>query len=328
MPTKPLALAVAALLLTLATPAAARSGEVALTYDDLPGVTLPDQPWVEAANRDLLAGLRRHRIKVTGFVNEGKLVQLDPQDKTTLLRNWLRAGMDLGNHTYSHESLNVLGAEGFIADIARGEPVTRALLAKRGRTLRWFRYPNLETGPDAATKAKVANWLTSHGYRSAPVTIDADDWEFAIPYDDALRRGEPARAKAICEEYLAHTEAVVDWSRKAAHALFGRDIAYVMLLHDSRLGADTIDALASLLKARKLHAVSLDKAMRDPAYATPDTYVGGDGIEWLERWSKTLGKDLPWDVYPDVPADIAASYDRLESDRLESHRHDPPAGGS
>jgi hypothetical protein len=33
-----------------------------------------------------------------------------------------------------------------IADIAKGEPVTRALLAERGRKLGWFRHPYLETG--------------------------------------------------------------------------------------------------------------------------------------------------------------------------------------
>jgi peptidoglycan/xylan/chitin deacetylase (PgdA/CDA1 family) len=39
--------------------------------------------------------------------------------------------MDLGNHTFSHESPNDLGAQGYIDDIAKGEPVTRELLAAR-----------------------------------------------------------------------------------------------------------------------------------------------------------------------------------------------------
>lgn len=314
MPPKPkFLLATLACLLASAVPA--QAGEVALTFDDLPGISLPSEPYVEAANRALLAGLRRHRVPAIGFVNEGKLNALDHRRETAILASWLRSGMDLGNHTYSHESLNQLGADRFIADIAQGEPVTRALLAKRGKTLRWFRYPNLETGADALTKAKVADWLTGHGYRSAPVTIDADDWEFAVPYDDAIRRGNRTHARAIRDSYLVHTAAIVDWARRGAMALFGRDIAYVMLLHDTRLNADSIDALAALLAARDLHFVTLETAMRDPAYATPDTYVGPDGIEWLERWSKALGRDLPWNDYPDVPADIASSYDALESDR-------------
>lgn len=305
----------AALALLLCSAAPAQAGEVALTFDDLPGINLPSEPYVEEANRDLLAGLRRHHVPAIGFVNEGKLDTLNRRRETAILGQWLREGMDLGNHTFSHESLNELGADKFIADIAKGEPVTRALLAKRGKALRWFRYPNLETGPDAATKTRVADWLTAHGYRSAPVTIDADDWEFAVPYDDAIRGHDRAKARAIRESYLAHSAAVVDWARRGAKALFGRDIAYVMLLHDTRLNADSIDALAGLLQARDLKFVSLDTAMRDPAYATPDPYVGPDGIEWLERWSKALGRDLHWDDYPDVPADIVASYDALESDR-------------
>lgn len=308
-------LLIAALAALISSTAPALAGEVALTFDDLPGISLPTEPYVEEANRDLLAGLRRHHVPAIGFVNEGKLDTLNRRRETAILATWVREGMDLGNHTFSHESLNELGADKFIADVAKGEPVTRALLARRGKTLRWFRYPNLETGPDAETKTKVADWLTAHGYRSAPVTIDADDWEFAVPYDDAVRHNDRRRATAIRESYLAHTAAVVDWARRGAKALFGRDIAYVMLLHDTRLNADSIDALAGLLQARDLKFVSLDTAMRDPAYATPDPYVGPDGIEWLERWSKALGRDLHWDDYPDVPADIVASYDALESDR-------------
>jgi hypothetical protein len=37
-------------------------------------------------------------------------------------------------------------------------------------------------------------WLATHGYIIAPVTIDADDWEFAQVYDDAIsRHDEPRR---------------------------------------------------------------------------------------------------------------------------------------
>ena len=52
-------------------------GTVALTFDDLPGLSiLPDQGYVDGFNADLLAGLRRHRIRATGFVVEGKLDEL------------------------------------------------------------------------------------------------------------------------------------------------------------------------------------------------------------------------------------------------------------
>ena len=82
--------------------------------------------------------------------------------------------------------------------------------------------------------------------------------------------------------------------------------------------------VARVLHDRNLQVVSLDEAMKDPAYATADTYVGTDGIEWLERWSQTLGRELPWDDYPEVPTDIVAAYDRIERDGMS--KTTAPAG--
>ncbi len=79
--------------------------------------------------------------------------------------------MDLGNHTYSHFSLTTTPVADYIADTARGDAVTRPLLAAKGRTERWFRYPYLETGPTLAVRRTFEDWLASAHYRVAPVTL-------------------------------------------------------------------------------------------------------------------------------------------------------------
>ena len=301
-------------------PAHAETGKIALTIDDLPGLTLvPDQPYVNYLNEMILRGLKRHRFPATGFVNESKLDSLDRMQQIANLQKWIDAGMDLGNHTFSHDSPNELGAAGYIADIVRGEPVTRGLLQAKGRSLRWFRHPYLETGTPAAVKREIDVWLAAHGYRIAPVTIDADDWEFAEPYDDAISRHDEARRLRIRAQYLEHTERTIAWSQTASRGLFDRPIPLVLLLHATRLNADVMDDLAAILKRRNLRVVTLDEAMRDPAYKTRDPYVGKDGIDWLERWSEELKKPLPWATWRDPPKDIEAQYDRLQSDR-----HEPP----
>jgi peptidoglycan/xylan/chitin deacetylase (PgdA/CDA1 family) len=270
---------------------------------------------VNYLNEMILRGLKRHRLPAIGFVNEGKLDEIDRTQQIANLERWLDAGMDLGNHTFSHESPDQLGAQAYIADIARGEPVTRGLLARRGRTIAWFRHPYLETGFPAAVKREIDAWLAAHGYRVAPVTIDADDWEFAEPYDDAISRHDEARRLRIQKQYLDYTERTIAWCQDASNVLFGRQIAFVILLHDTRLNADSIDALAAILKRRKLKAVTLEEAMKDPAYRLGDPYVGRDGIDWLERWSDELHKDLPWDSWQDPPAQIVQEYDRTNNDR-------------
>jgi hypothetical protein len=97
--------------------------------------------------------------------------------------------------------------------------------------------------------------------------------------------------------------------------LFGREIAQVMLLHCTRLNADSIDGIARLLHRAHLRPVSLSQAMRDPAYRRSETYVGKDGPDWLDRWAAAANKDLP-DLGDDgPPADIQADYDRVDNER-------------
>ena len=266
-------------------------------------------------NDMLLRGLKRHHLPAIGFVNESKVDAMDHAQQTANLEKWLDAGMNLGNHTYSHESPDQLGAKDYILDIAKGEPLTRTLLARRHKSLDWFRHPFLETGAPASVKREINDWLKTHGYRIAPVTIDADDWEFAEPYDDAISRHDEARRLRIRRQYLEYTERTIGWSQKASQSLFGRQIALVMLLHATRLNADCIDDLYDILKRRNLRGVTLEDAMRDPAYRTPDPYVGHDGIEWMERWSQALHRSLPWDSWQDPPHEIVEEYDRTNSDR-------------
>jgi peptidoglycan-N-acetylglucosamine deacetylase len=301
------------LFLFLGTSGALAEG-VALTFDDLPTLSLSDTlAYKRATTSELLKGLVAHHLPATGFVNEDKLEGPDRTARIALLAQWLDAGMDLGNHGYSHLSLNKTPVDAYIADVAKGEAVTRALLAARGRAPRWFRHPYLETGLTPEVRRTFEAWLAAHGYRVAPVTMENADWMFALPYDDAVLRGDAAGAARIERSYLDYTARVVPWYRKAALALLGRRPAFVFLLHASRLNADCIGALAVVLRSNGLHAVRLDAAMRDPAYSIPDTYAGPNGDEWLSRWSLTLHKDLPWGSFPEPPPDIAAENARLDT---------------
>jgi len=287
--------------------APAWAGQVAMTFDDLPvyGRFRPIAD-AEAVTADLLAGIARNHWPATGFVNEIQLDAGDRPRRVALLRRWLDAGLDLGNHSYSHASFTHTPVETYIADVARGERVTRALLAERGRSERWYRHPYLETGPTLAARRRFEAWLSLHGYRVAPVSMENSDWQFADPYDDALAHGDRRRAAYIRQAYLDFTARIVPWYRRAAIGLLGREPAFVFLLHASRLNADSIDAIAAILKAQRLRPVSLDQAMRDRAYRIPDSYAGPDGDEWLTRWSMTMKRSLPWSSLPRVPAEIAA----------------------
>jgi peptidoglycan/xylan/chitin deacetylase (PgdA/CDA1 family) len=307
-------LLVLVLLALAALPATAREARIALTFDDLPELSLvEDAGWDRDLNERLLAGLERHHLPATGFVVGDKL-EADRAGQTAILDLWLAAGYPLENHTYSHESPSELGTAGYIADIARDDALLRPLLGKYHRKPRWFRHPYLETGATVAARHEIDGWLARHGYRVAPVSLVPSDYEFSEPYDAALAHRDEAHARAIRRAWLSYFRRSVVWYREASHVLFGRDIAYVLLLHANRLNADTIDELAAILEREQLKVVSLDKAIRDPAYRIADAYAGKDGIDWMERWSRVLKKPLPWDTFREPSAAIQAEYARVDKD--------------
>ena len=294
---------------------AARAEPVALTYDDLPQLALTDAvDYARTTNDRLLKGLARHRLPATGFVVGSKLEGGERAARTALLEAWLKAGQPLGNHTYDHVSLNKTPLLDYIADVQKDDDLLRPLLAAHHKKPTWFRHPYLETGRTAEDQHSLEAWLKSHGYRVAPVTLENADWMFAYPYDEAVLKGDMAEARRIRLEYIDYTAKCVVWYREAALELLGRRPALVFLLHGSRINADSVDDLADILRRNGLKPASLERVMRDKAYAIPDDRPEEAGDEWLNRWSQTLNRELPWGAFPEPPADIAAAEKRLDKD--------------
>src|SRR6516225_4831853 len=166
--------------------------EVAVTFDDLP-LNGPDMGVEQLKNMtaQLVAVIRRNQIPVVAFVNESKLERPgEVEQRTAVLRMWLDAGAELGNHTYSHPDLQHTALSAYEQDVMRGETVISSLLKQRGLKLRYFRYPFLHTGPDMTTRKAFESFLPDRGYTNAPVTIDNSDWEFNTVYVNALKRGD------------------------------------------------------------------------------------------------------------------------------------------
>lgn len=183
--------ALTVLTAALAARAPAADRAVAVTFDDLPGppgaLVANDVAALRENTVALLAAFRQAGVPVVGFVNEGKLClpgegPAETAGRRDVLRLWLDAGQELGNHTYSHRSLNRLALDEFEQDVVRGEPVTRALLAEKGRTLRFFRRPFLQVGLDLDKRRAFEAFLTGRGYTVAPVTIDNDEYVYAFAY--------------------------------------------------------------------------------------------------------------------------------------------------
>lgn len=276
-------------------PPAARA--VAVTLDDLPVVRGHTLDRMQTITMGLLRHLATFEIPAAGFVNEQKLgkTQAKPE-RVALLKQWLDAGHLLGNHTYSHPKLYDTPLADFQADVLRGEVVTAQLLSARNARPRYFRHPYLNTGPDLETKTAFEHFLAEEGYLVAPVTIDNDEYVYALAYDRAETAEDRQR---IGEDYVRYMEQMFGFYEQLSRDLLEREPAQILLLHANALNADYLDELAAMMQARGYRFVSLEEAMEDPVYDMPDAYVGRSGLSWLQRWWITQGHERRTE--PDVP---------------------------
>src|SRR5215470_16593753 len=117
--------------------------QVAITIDDLPAGAsdFMSASEIKEMTAKLLGTLRDQKVPAVGFVNEKKLYKFGEVDqRIAALRMWLDYGFELGNHTYSHTSLNKVGLKAWEDDIIQGESVTRLLLAEHKMQMRFFRH--------------------------------------------------------------------------------------------------------------------------------------------------------------------------------------------
>ncbi|MFO7654827.1 MAG: polysaccharide deacetylase family protein [Candidatus Krumholzibacteriia bacterium] len=285
-----------------AAPADAPLRAVAITFDDLPHARAGAHSlaFAQETTRRLLRTLDSEGIPAVGFVTEGQIDEAEhPEARTALLEAWLEAGMELGNHTWGHERFRDTPLAEYQDEVLRGERITRRLMTERGMRLRFFRHPYLNTGPDLQTRRAFESFLAAHGYRIAPVTIDNDDYIYALAYDRAIERGDGDLMRRIGEDYVRFMDTTFAFFERLSLELLDREPAQVLLLHASRLNADSMDELAAMMRERGYRFVSLEEALEDPAYALPDRYTGRNGPSWLKRWAITQGAD-PGEP-PDVP---------------------------
>ncbi len=265
---------------------------IAITIDDLPAAGASSMTGAEIIEMTtkLLGTLRDQKIPAVGFVNERKLYKFgEVDDRIKALGMWLDYGFELGNHTYSHASLNRVGLKQWEEEVICGETVTSMLLAQHNMKMRYFRHPYLDTGRDLQTRREAEAFLVERGYRIAPITMDAWDWMYAGVYEDARRRGDATLEQQLVTSYLTYTGQVFDYYEKFSKDLIGYEPKQILLIHGNWLEADHIGELLALLHKRGYEFVTLQDALGDPAYSMPDEYVGEEGTSWLDHWAITRG---------------------------------------
>lgn len=297
----------------------AKSGgrKAAMTIMSVPSIRFwrASSPSLEDTTRKTLKSLTANEVPAVGFVGEGILTHgSERAARINLLKMWLDAGLELGNQTYRHLSLYDTPLKDFEANALNGERVMRPLMKERGRELRYFSYPFLNTGPDRETKEAFERFLAEHNYTLTPVTIDSMDWLFGQVYDDAQRRGDTETMQRVASDYVPYMEKMLEFYEQLSTDVVGYEVPQVLMLTASPLLAEKLDEMIAMMKKRGYSFITLEQALEDKAYKQADTYTGAVGISWLQRWAITKG--LGFRKEPSLPA-FMQQFDKRSASRSD-----------
>jgi peptidoglycan/xylan/chitin deacetylase (PgdA/CDA1 family) len=241
-----------------------RHPTVALTFDDLPSAgSLPPGENRSKIATALTSELKANHLEGTyGFVNAVKL-ENDP-DARQALRIWIDAGMNIGNHTWSHQSISGNTAEAFEREIALNEP---ALVQYAGtRDWHWFRYPFLWEGETLEKRHAVRTYLLEHGYRVAQVTLDFEDYAWNDAYGRCSAKQDDAAITWLRQSYLENATEYIKLGREEEHIAFGHEIPNVLLLHATAFTTLMLPDLVDLLRKQGFRFATLPKVERNAIY--------------------------------------------------------------
>lgn len=152
---------------------AAHGQTLALWFDD--GLDPRTQPRAAEWNGAILDALAYAEVRAVLFAAGGRV---DSPAGLSLVKAWGDAGHAVANHAYRHLDLAAATTtlDTFIADVERND----ALLKDQPGWTPRLRFPYLKEGGTAAKRDGMRAWMTTHGYRSGAVSIDASDfWSLA-----------------------------------------------------------------------------------------------------------------------------------------------------
>jgi peptidoglycan/xylan/chitin deacetylase (PgdA/CDA1 family)/ketosteroid isomerase-like protein len=266
--------------------AAAGEGRALLvTVDDLPmalGSLHPEPAEREQITREMLAALERHRVPAVGLVTWRNV---GGPEGLKLLRLWIEAGHELGNHSYAHLDYTRTGIDEYVADVERCREELAGFLEPYGKSVRFFRFPMLHEGNTPEKLDAMRDYLARTGQRNLPVTLDNQDWSYERPWVSARRDGDERAMRDVGEDYLAALRISIRHHERTGDRLFGRELPQILLLHANEVGAEHWDRLFTWLKETGHRFVSVDELLADPVFAETHEFVGPAGYGLWDRFA-------------------------------------------
>jgi len=197
----------------------------------------------------------KYKVPVTGFVIAGAI----EKGQMAFLKQFLDAGLTLGNHTYSHSNLNNMSADKYIADIARADKILAPILSDP----KYFRYPYLAEG-NKKNKQKVREYLQENNYIIAPVTIDSKDFVFNESVYKVPYRSREGYIQKLKPKYLAYIWKQTLNAEKKSNKHASKQI---LLIHANLLNSYLLGDILEMYQKNGYKFISLTQALENPAPA-------------------------------------------------------------
>ena len=190
--------------------------KLALSFDDG-----PDPTWTPR----ILAILKQYNVPATFMV-----IGESAQDNSGILKQELRDGEEIGNHTYTHPDISEISEQQLRLEMNLTE---RLFEAELGVQPLYFRPPySIDQEPDTNDQAAPAYKIQQMGYSIVGNKIDTNDW------DEHPRKSPQEITSSVLAQLASMKDAAQEWKRGS-----------VILMHDG--GGDrsaTVAALPLLIK--------------------------------------------------------------------------------
>jgi peptidoglycan/xylan/chitin deacetylase (PgdA/CDA1 family) len=175
------------------------------------------------------------------------------------LRDYVKAGCTIGNHSYSHNHISDIGTANYINDVLKADTVLSQLQGYE----KIFRYPYLEEGNTQQTRDSIRNVLIEHGFEFGYVTVDTYDWYLNFVIAEAVRNGKKINYEALKEVYIELIWQSLQFYDNIAKSVLGRSPNHVILLHENDLAALYAKDLINYLKSQGCNFITPQEAYSD-----------------------------------------------------------------
>ena len=273
-----------------------KSKKIAVGFVSIPPIDRTANPPedADATARLLIERLKSHKVPAIGFLLGGAISDGEKlySGRANIVRLWRDAGFEIGIGNFRHVWFYDTPYEEYVAGVEKNEAVARKILAEKNLPLRYFSYPFMNTGKNADERNRFEAWLKEKNITPVKYTIDNQEWMYSYAYETARAKNDLNEMNKIRREFLEYMTKMFDHFEAYSQEMFGRDISQTMVLTPSRLVADSSDDLFGMIEKRGYQFVSMEEALKDEAYQTPENFYGKSGISWFERWQMAKGKKL------------------------------------